>query len=77
MTYSLLIIRNYGKVEYQNDILTWPDVTKFLRYKTPVDTISITIFKFSSNNRILGQKYVNIGNIVKVATSLTDKEVLV
>ena len=77
MTYSLLIIRNYGKVEYKNDILTWPDVTKFLRNKTPADTISITIFKYSSNNRILGQKYVNIGNIVKVATSLTDKEVLI
>lgn len=77
MTYSLIIIKDGGKVEYKNDILTWPEVTRHLRHKLDQWTRSVTIYKWSSNNKCLGQKYVCMANITDVVLALRDKEVLI
>ena len=72
MTYSLIIKRQYKCGEYVNGILSWRDVTSYLRNKLDSKVVSIEIFKYSSTYRCLGQKLVTIDNIVKVANSLRD-----
>ena len=76
MTYSLTIIKDGDKVEYRNGILTWGAVTSILRNNLPDSTIRVQIYKYSSNNKCLGYKCVRMNNIVDVALSLRDKEVL-
>ena len=77
MTYSLIIGRKNYDTVYVNDIKTWPDVTNFLRHKLDQWTISVNIYKWSSNNKCLGQKHVCMANITDVVLALKDKEVLV
>lgn len=74
MTYSLLIKKRFGTpvCDYVSDILTWPDVTNYLRSKLDDKVTKVEIFKYSSNHKCLGHKVVTIDNIVKVATSLRD-----
>ena len=77
MTYSLIIKYNHSDPKYVNGILTWPQVTEYLRKKLDQWVVSVTIFKFGSDDRILGQKIVTMGNICDVAYSLRDKNVLI
>jgi hypothetical protein len=77
MTYSLIINYAHSDPKYVNGILTWPQVTEYLRKKLDQWVVSVTIFKYSSDDRILGQKTVTMGNICEVAYSLRDKNILV
>jgi len=76
MSYSLVIKYAHSDPKYVNDILTWPQVTTYLRKKLDQWVVSVTIFKYSSDDRILGQKTVTMGNICDVAFALRDKQVL-
>ena len=73
MTYSLTIIRQHSDPSYINDIKTWPQVTEYLRNKLDQWTTSVHIYKYSSNDRLLGERNVTMGNLWEVANSLTDK----
>ena len=80
MTYSLTIIRddnsNARDVEFINGIKTWPEVTNFLRKKLDQWTKKVHIYKYSSDNKLLGERAVTMANICEVAFALRDKEVL-
>ena len=76
MTYSLAIIRHYSDPSYINDIKTWDEVLDYLRNKLDQWTIGVHIHKYSSNDRLLGERNVTMGNLWEVANSLTDKILL-
>ena len=77
MTYSLSIIRqdNSSKKNFEvvNDIKTWDDVLDYLKHKLDQWTIKVHIYKWSSNNRCLGEKCVTMGNLWFICFSETDK----
>jgi len=73
MKYSLVINRNYCDSTCVNDIKTWIGVTDYLKHKLDVRTISVHIYKYSSNDRLLGEKHVTMSNLCDVAYSLSDK----
>ena len=73
MTYSIVVERKMNDPVYHKDIKTWGDVTKILRHGLSSITTAATIYKYSSDNKCLGQKRVTMGNLVDVATSLRDK----
>ena len=77
MTYSLTIIRHHSDPSYINDIKTWPQVTDYLRNKLDQWTTSVHIYKYSSDDRLLGEKRVTMSNICEVAYSLRDKNILI
>jgi len=77
MTYSLIIERHSADPVYVNGIKTWPEVTNYLRHKLDNSAIKAEIYKWSSNNKCLGQKCVRMNNIVDIVLSLRDKEVLI
>ena len=58
------------------DCVTWPQVTEVLRNGLDQWVHHVRVYKFSSNGRCLADKLVTLGNIVQVATSLTDKVIL-
>jgi hypothetical protein len=76
MTYSLIITLSNADPIYKNDILTWGEVTAILRHGLDQWTTSVHIYKYSSDNRLLGEKHVTMGNICDVAFALRDKNVL-
>ena len=76
MTYSLTINRQNHDPIYKNSILTWGEVTAILRHGLDQWTTSVKIWKFGSDNRLLGEKHVTMGNICDVAFALRDKDVL-
>lgn len=76
MTYSLIINKSSRDCEYVNGIKTWAQVTDYLRNKLDQWAISVHIYKYSSDNRVLGEKHVTMGNICDVAFALRDKQVL-
>lgn len=80
MTYSLTIIREnnskVGDFEYINGIETWPQVTDYLRNKLDQWTKKVHIYKYSSDDKLLGEKCVTMGNLCEVAFALRDKQVL-
>ena len=76
MTYSLSIIRRHSDPIYVNGLTQWVQVTNYLRKRLDQYTIGVNIYKYSSNDRLLGQKYVTMGNLCEVAFSLRDKQVL-
>lgn len=76
MTYSLAINRHHYDPSYINDIKTWAQVTEYLRNKLDQWTTSVHIYKYSSNDRLLGERNVTMGNLWEVANSLTDKILL-
>ena len=76
MTYSLTIVRQHSDPSYVNDIKTWDDVLDYLRNKLDQWTTSVHIYKYSSNDRLLGERNVTMGNLWEVANSLTDKILL-
>lgn len=74
MTYSLIIQKGqYGDPVYVNGIQTWTEVIQYLKHKLDQWTTGVHIYKYSSNNRLLGEKNVTMGNLCEVAYSLTDK----
>ena len=77
MTYSLTIEYKNSDPTYVNDILTWPQVTGYLRHKLDQWAIRVHIYKYSSDDRLLGEKCVTMSNIVDVCLSLRDKQVLI
>lgn len=76
MTYSLIIKRQNSDPSYINDIKTWDEVLDYLRNKLDQWTTSVHIYKYSSNDRLLGERNVTMGNMWEVANSLTDKVLL-
>ena len=76
MTYSLIIEHNYSDPTYVNDIKTWEEVLDYLRNKLGQWVVRVHIFKLSSNNRLLGDKVVSMGNLYAVASSKNDKVLL-
>ena len=76
MTYSLIIEHANSDPTYVNDIKTWPQVTYYLRKRLDQWTTRVHIYKWSSNNKCLGEKYVTMGNICDVAFALRDKVLL-
>lgn len=76
MRYSLIIEHNHSDPTYINGIKSWNEVTDYLKNKLDQWTIRVHIFKYSSNDKLLGERCVTMGNLVKVALSLTDKIIL-
>ena len=76
MTYSLVINKHHSDPTYVIGLNTWAQVTHYLRNKLDQWTISVHIYKLSSNNRTLGEKHVTMGNLCEVAFALRDKQVL-
>jgi hypothetical protein len=76
MKYSLTIEHMNSDPTYVNDIKTWPQVTYYLRKRLDQRTTSVHIYKWSSNNRCLGEKWVTMSNICDVAFALRDKVLL-
>jgi hypothetical protein len=76
MRYSMIISKRNADPIYKNDILTWGEVTAILRHGLDQWTMSVHIWKFGSDNRLLGEKHVTMGNICDVAFALRDKDVL-
>jgi hypothetical protein len=77
MTYSLIIEHSNGDPTYVNNILTWGEVTGYLKHKLDQWTIRVKIYKYSSDNKLLGEKCVTMGNICEVAFTLRDKQALI
>ncbi len=73
MTYSIVIERRMSDPIYYKYIKTWEGVTKILKHGLSSITTAATIYKYSSDNKCLGQKRVTMGNLVDVATSPNDK----
>lgn len=76
MTYSIIIEKRNSDPQYVNDIKTWVEVLNYLRYKLGRTTINARIYKWSSNNRCLGEKLVTMSNMWDVTNSKTDKVLL-
>ena len=72
MEYTLTINKYMSDPKYINGLKTWKEVTDYLKYNLG-NAISVYIYKFSSNSRCLGSKYVNMGNLWDVASSTNDK----
>lgn len=72
MSYFLLIGRKYND-DVLKEIDTWPQVVMYLRQSLPSDAMFVNIGKISSNSKSIAKLRVTMENIVKVATSLTDK----
>ena len=76
MTYSLIINRNHSDPTYVNGLTQWAQVTNYLRNKLDQWTTSVHIYKYSSDDRVLGETHVTLGNLCEVAFALRDKQVL-
>jgi hypothetical protein len=76
MTYSLIIKRQNADPKDVLGIKTWGEVLDYLRNKLDQWTIGVHIYKYSSNDRLLGERNVTMGNLWEVANSLTDKILL-
>ena len=76
MTYSLLIERNQADPKSVTGLTQWAQVTNYLRNKLDRWTIRVHIYKYSSDDRLLGEKCVTMGNLCEVAFALRDKQVL-
>lgn len=76
MTYSLTIEHNHSDPTYVNGLTQWVQVTNYLRNKLDQWTISVHICKYSSDDRLLGETHVTMGNLCEVAFALRDKQVL-
>ena len=77
MSYSLVINKGQHRdPQYVNGLQTWMQVTDYLRNKLDQWTISVHIYKYSSDDRTLGEKHVTMGNICDIAFTLRDKQVL-
>jgi len=76
MEYNLIIGKKNADPEYKNGLKQWRDVTAILRNGLDQWTISVHIYKYSSDNRLLGEKHVTMGNLWDVTNSLTDKVLL-
>ena len=73
MDYCIEIVRQFNDEEVRRGIQTWPQVVSILRDGLYYDTVSARIEKYSSDGKRLASRVVSMKNIVKVATSLTDK----
>lgn len=78
MTYSLIIEhdQHHGYPTRINDIETWDEVLDYLKHKLDQWTIKVHIYKWSSNNKCLGEKCVTMGNLYEIANTPNDKVLL-
>ena len=76
MTYSLIIEYSKSDASYVLNIKTWEEVTNYLKHKLDQWVIRVKIYKYSSDNKLLGEKCITMGNICEVAFALRDKQVL-
>ena len=76
MTYSLIIKHHQSDPTYVNGIKTWDDVLDYLKNKLDQWTIGVNIYKYSSNDRLLGERNVTMGNLWDIANSKNDKVLL-
>lgn len=73
MTYSLIIKQDHADPIYVNNIETWGDVVNHLKFNLPFWVISVTIYKYSSNNRTLASRFVTMSTMWNMVNSPTDK----
>jgi hypothetical protein len=76
MTYSIIIEKRNSDPQYVNDIETWDDVLDYLKNRLDKQAINARIYKWSSNNRCLGEKLVTMSNMWFVLSVGTDKVLL-
>jgi hypothetical protein len=76
MTYSLIIEHNNAGPTYVNGVETWGEVLDYLRRKLDQWTIRVHIYKWSSNNKCLGERNVTMGNLYAIANAPNDKVLL-
>lgn len=76
MTYSMTIVRRHSDPTYVNGLTQWVQVTNYLRNKLDQLVTKVHIYKYSSDDRLLGEKCVTMSNICDVAFALRDKQVL-
>jgi hypothetical protein len=76
MEYNLVIEKRYADPEYRNGLKVWKEVTSILRNELTQSVISVNIYKYSSDDRLLGKRHVTMANLWDVANSLTDKVLL-
>ena len=77
MTYSIIVSRGQNAdPKYILGLKTWQQVTDVLKNGLDQWTVSAHIYKYSSDDRLLGEKHVTMGNICDVAFTLRDKQVL-
>ena len=72
MTYSIIIEKRNSDPQYVNDIETWDDVLDYLKHRLDKQAINARIYKWSSNNKCLGEKLVTMSNMWDVTNSKTD-----
>lgn len=77
MEYSMIINNKMSDNKYVYGIKTWSEVTDYLRNKLSTSVIGVHIYKYSSNYHLLGERYVSMCNLVEVATSKSDKNILI
>ena len=68
-----MIERSNADPRYVNGIQTWFDVLNHIRYKLDLLTIKVTIYKWSKDNKCLGEKCVTMSNMWDVTNSKDDK----
>ena len=73
MDYNLIIKRLHSDPTYVRNLKKWEEVTDYLKNKVDQWTISIGVYKYSSDSRLLGHSHVTMGNLIEVASSKTDK----
>jgi hypothetical protein len=77
MTYNLIIKIDGSDPKYVNDIDSWDKVKEILKNELPLRTIFVDIYKYSKDNKQLGHRCVSMRNLYQVATSDSDKYVLI
>lgn len=73
MIYSMIISHQNSDPKYISSLETWEEVTDYLKEKLDQWVVKVEIYKWSSDNRCLGEKVVTMGNLYSVATSPNDK----
>lgn len=76
MEYILVIEKRNADPEYRNGLKVWKEVTSILRNELTQSVISVNIYKYSNDDRLLGKRCVTMANLWDVANSLTDKVLL-
>ena len=76
MTYSLSIENWKSDSSSVNNLEKWEDVIDYLRHKLGDNCIRVHIHKYSSNDRLLGELRVCMGNMWYVTNSPNDKILL-
>lgn len=73
MKYSINIEKNNMANNTGRETEKWEDVVNLLKNGLTFDTRKVRIFKYSSDEKLVAQKDVTMGNIFEVANSASDE----